>query len=201
MDPSPEYINGKLVEILMALRADAERVTITHRNQVMSLEQAIEHKEREIRELKEEVEGLRRAVNFTKVGDVQTASFKKITLGKRTPKSISQFTSEQAVSSPQMAHSVLVDQKTNVNTLSTRNTKNPSQSMSTSQSVKFFKNATTNNPAKPIPAGKENMNLKLREKKPSVPNILVKNDRTMTSIAKTPLSRGKLTSSIIPKTA
>lgn len=36
-----EYINGKLVEILMALRADAERVTIGYRNKVMSLEQVI----------------------------------------------------------------------------------------------------------------------------------------------------------------
>lgn len=128
----------------MALRADAERVTITHRNQVMSLEQVIEEKEREIRELKEEVEGFRRAVNCTKVGDVQTASFKKITLGKRTPKSISQFTSEQAVAGPQMTHSLLVDQKSNLNTLSTKNSKNPPQSMSTSQSVKFFKNVSTN---------------------------------------------------------
>jgi hypothetical protein len=125
MEASAEYINGKLVEILTALRADAERVTIGHRNQVMSLEQVIEEREREIRELREEVEGYRRAAIHAKAGDPQTASFKKITLGKRTPKSISQFTSEQAVASPQMTHSVLLDQKANINTLSTRNNKNP----------------------------------------------------------------------------
>ena len=96
-----------------------------------------------------------------------------------------------------MTHSVLVDQKSNANNFSTRNSKNQPHSLSTSQSVKFFKNVS--NPVKALPVGKEN--LKLRDKKPSVPNILIKNDRTMASIAKTPLSRGKLTSSIIPKTA
>ena len=82
---------------------------------------------------------------------MQTASFKKITLGKKTPKNISQFTSDTTiVSSPQMMHSVLIEQKANDSSQSTKNLSNAAQKRESCNSLKFFKNASNTNLAKNV---------------------------------------------------
>lgn len=105
MDLPPEYISSRLTEILLSLQADADRVAISHKNEVLALKEVIEAKDKEIKELKEEVDSYRRTAPLKTI-DAQTASFKKITLGKRTPKNVSQFTSDT-----QMTQSVLLEQK------------------------------------------------------------------------------------------
>ena len=114
---------------------------------MLSLKDVIEAKDLEIRELKSELEAYRRAAaNNNKGTDLQTASFKKITLGKKTPKNISIFTSDTTyVSSPTMVQSVLIEQKVNCNTQSTKNLCNVAQRVESCNSVKFFKNASNAN--------------------------------------------------------
>jgi hypothetical protein len=104
---------------------------------VLNLKDVIEAKDRDIRQLQEEVDGLRKGVLAVRVVDVQTASFKKITLGKRTPKSVSQFNSEPGEPATPMAQSILLEKagKNRQNSKSTAIL----QKMESSSSVKSLK--------------------------------------------------------------